>query len=108
MKVLIIDDEEDIRRIATLSLVKVGGVDVVDSGSGEDGITKAEREKPDVILLDVMMPNIDGPSTLARLRENPSTSDIPVIFLTAKAMVQEVEKLKGLGAKGVLTKPFDP
>lgn len=108
MKVLIIDDEDDIRRVATLSLVKVGGMEVIGSASGEDGVSKAEQEMPDVILLDVMMPHVDGPSTLAKLRDNPQTANIPVIFLTAKAMTQEVEKLKGLGARGVLTKPFDP
>jgi CheY-like chemotaxis protein len=108
MKVLIIDDEDDIRRVATLSLVKVGGMEVIGSASGEEGVSKAEQEMPDVILLDVMMPHVDGPSTLAKLRDNPQTANIPVIFLTAKAMTQEVEKLKRLGARGVLTKPFDP
>lgn len=108
MKVLIIDDEDDIRRVATLSLVKVGGMEVIGSASGEEGVCKAEQEMPDVILLDVMMPHVDGPSTLAKLRDNPQTANIPVIFLTAKAMTQEVEKLKRLGARGVLTKPFDP
>jgi two-component system, OmpR family, response regulator len=67
-----------------------------------------QNEAPDVVLLDVMMPGLDGPSTLARLREDPATSAIPVVFLTAKAIATEVDRLKSLGAAGVLTKPFDP
>jgi CheY-like chemotaxis protein len=108
MKVLIIDDEDDIRMISRLSLGRIGGMDVVEASSGVDGLTKAESEKPDAILLDVMMPLMDGPTMLGKLRENPATSAIPVVFLTAKAMASEIERLKSLGAAGVLTKPFDP
>jgi two-component system, OmpR family, response regulator len=108
MKILIIDDEDDIRRIARLGLGKVGKMDVVEANSGPDGVRKAEEEKPDAILLDVMMPVMDGPSTLAALKDNPATAGIPIIFLTAKAMASEIERLKKLGALGVITKPFDP
>jgi len=108
MKILVIDDEEDIRRIARLSLGKVGRMEVVDAASGADGVRRAEEERPDAILLDVMMPDLDGPSTFAALQMSPRASRIPVIFLTAKAMAAEVDRLKGLGARGVLTKPFDP
>jgi two-component system OmpR family response regulator len=108
MKILIIDDEDDIRGIARLSLAKVGKMDVVDARSGLEGLKKAVAEKPDVILLDVMMPGLDGPATLSALRTNEATASIPVIFLTAKVMTAEVERLKGFGARGVLTKPFDP
>jgi len=108
MKVLIIDDEEDTRSIASMSLSILGGVDVVEAEGGQDGINKAQQERPDVILLDMMMPIMDGPATLEALHTNPATQDIPVIFLTAKAMTTEIEKLKRMGAKGVLTKPFDP
>lgn len=108
MKILIIDDEDDIRRIARLSLGRVGGMDVVEANCGAEGIDKAVEEHPDAILLDVMMPEMDGPATLAALRENAETSGIPVIFLTAKALSTEVERLKSIGATGVLTKPFDP
>jgi CheY-like chemotaxis protein len=108
MKVLIIDDEEDIRRIARLSLVGVGGMEVVEAGSGADGVRKAAAEKPDAVLLDMMMPVMDGPATLAALRGDPRTAAIPVVFLTAKALSAEVKRLKALGARGVLTKPFDP
>lgn len=107
MKVLLIDDDEDIRRIAWLVLERVGGMAVSQASGGAEGLRKAVAEKPDVILLDVMMPGMDGPDTLAALRENPTTADIPVIFLTAKVLASEIERLKSLGTAGVLTKPFD-
>jgi CheY-like chemotaxis protein len=108
MKILIVDDESDIRRIARLSLAKVGGMQVVEAANGPDAVARAEAERPDAILLDVMMPGLDGPATLAQLRSRAATQAIPVIFLTAKAMASEVERLKALGAAAVLTKPFDP
>jgi CheY-like chemotaxis protein len=108
MKILIIDDEDDIRRISRLALERVGGMQVRDAASGIEGIAKAIAETPDAILLDVMMPEHDGPETLGLLRADPRTARIPVIFLTAKAMASEVERLRALGANGVLTKPFDP
>lgn len=108
MKVLIIDDEEDTRSIASMSLSILGGLDVIEAESGNEGISKAEQERPDVILLDMMMPVMDGSQTLVALQSNAGTKDIPVIFLTAKAMSSEIEKLKRMGAIGVLTKPFDP
>jgi CheY-like chemotaxis protein len=108
MKVLLIDDEPDIRRVARLGLTRVGGMEVVEASSGAEGLVKAREERPDAVLLDVMMPGLDGPSTLARLREDPATAGVPVVFLTAKAMAAEVDRLKALGAAGVLTKPFDP
>ena len=108
MKILIIDDEDDIRSISRLALGRVGGMDVTDASSGKDGIAKAVAEAPDAILLDVMMPEQDGPATLLLLKADPRTAGIPVIFLTAKAMASELERLRALGAAGVLTKPFDP
>lgn len=108
MKVLIVDDEPDIRRIARLGLSRVGGMEVVEAANGADGLVRAREDRPDAILLDVMMPGLDGPSTLARLREDPQTASVPVVFLTAKAIAAEVDRLKSLGAAGVLTKPFDP
>ena len=108
MKVLIVDDEPDIRRIAKLGLSRVGGMEVVEAANGAEALVRAKEDKPDAVLLDVMMPGLDGPSTLARLREDPATSGIPVVFLTAKAIAAELERLKSLGAAGVLTKPFDP
>lgn len=108
MKVVIIDDEEDIRSVASMSLGILGGIEVVEADGGKDGIAKAAAEQPDVILLDAMMPDMDGPATLEALRNNPDTAKIPVIFLTAKAIRSEVDKLRELGAAGVLSKPFDP
>lgn len=108
MKILIIDDEEDVRRIARLGLIKIGKMDVVDATNGQEGFEKAASEQPDAILLDVMMPDMDGPETFVKIRENPATAHIPIIFLTAKSMASEIERLKSLGAAGVLNKPFDP
>jgi CheY-like chemotaxis protein len=108
MKVLVVDDEDDIRHVARLALGRVGGMEVVDTGRSEDAVDLAARESPDVILLDVMMPGRDGPATLAALRADARTTAIPVVFLTAKAMPDEIERLRALGAAGVLTKPFDP
>jgi CheY-like chemotaxis protein len=106
--VLIIDDEADIRRVAHLSLARIGGMDVLDASSGIEGAAKAAAEAPDAILLDVMMPGLDGPATLHALRADPRTADIPVVFLTAKAMPDEVARLLAMGVRGVLNKPFDP
>jgi CheY-like chemotaxis protein len=108
MKVLIIDDEEDTRSIASMSLSILGGVDVVEAEGGLEGIAKAEQDRPDVILLDMMMPVMDGIATLGELQKNALTNDIPVIFLTAKAMSSEIDRLIRMGAIAVLTKPFDP
>ena len=108
MKILVIDDDADIRFIAALSLRSVGEMEVVEAAGGLDGLRKAEAAKPDVILLDMMMPVMDGSQTLAALRANPATATIPVIFLTAKTVVAEVQRMKALGAAGVLIKPFNP
>jgi CheY-like chemotaxis protein len=107
-KIMMVDDEPHIRRIGELSLKNVGRWQVVLAGSGKEAVDLARRERPDVILLDVMMPGMDGPATLAELREGQDTASIPVIFLTAKAQRHEVERYRALGAAGVLTKPFDP
>jgi CheY-like chemotaxis protein len=108
MKILIIDDEEDMRSIASMSLGLLGGAEVVEAASGPEGLRKAAEELPDVIILDLIMPDMDGAQTLANLRKNPRTEAIPVIFLTIKGMFEEFDKLKSLGALAVLTKPFDP
>ena len=108
MKVLIIDDDADIRSIVRLSLGRLGGMEVVEAAGGAEGLRQAQDEKPDAILLDMMMPAMDGPATLAALRAQPATATTPVIFLTAKAMRAEIDRLRDLGAAGVLIKPFDP
>lgn len=108
MKILVIEDDDVIRGIICTTLSQMGDMEVVDANKGELGIQKALSEKPDAILLDVMMPVMDGVSTMNALRNEADTKDIPIIFLTAKAMKSEVQRLKDLGAAGVLTKPFDP
>jgi two-component system, OmpR family, response regulator len=107
-KVLLVDDEPDIRRIAHISLQRVGKLAVVLATSGLQALELAAAERPDVVLLDVMMPELDGPSTFQRLRSDPATARIPVIFMTAKAQKHEVEGFLALGAAGVIPKPFDP
>ncbi len=108
MKVLVIEDEDDIREVACMCLSDDDTLEVIDAGSGAEGVRKATDEQPDVILMDVMMPEMDGKQTFAAIRGNPATSTIPIIFLTAKAMTSEVSELRALGAKGILVKPFDP
>lgn len=108
MKVLIIDDEEDIRIVAHLSLGRVGGMTVLEAPNGEEGIRRARAEQPDFILLDMMMPGMDGAATFAALQAAPETASIPVVFMTAKGMASEVARLTGLGARGVVLKPFNP
>ncbi|KFA91360.1 MULTISPECIES: response regulator [Archangium] len=107
-KVLLVDDEDDIRTIGQLSLGRVGGWQTVLAASGAEAVAKAAAEQPDLILLDVMMPGMDGPTTLGQLRAQPSTAKTPVIFMTAKIQKQEVARYLELGAVGVIGKPFDP
>jgi CheY-like chemotaxis protein len=106
--ILLIDDEDDIREVASMSLETVAGWRVTCARSGEEGVKLAERTEPDAILLDVMMPDQDGPQTLRLLRQNGKTKNIPVLFLTAKVQAIERQRLKDLGASGTLAKPFDP
>ena len=108
MKVLIIDDEEDTRSICSMSLGLIDGAEVFEAASGKEGIAKAADYSPDVIILDLLMPEMDGAETLRGLRKNPDTAKIPVIFLTTKGMFSEFDSLKSLGALAVLAKPFDP
>jgi CheY-like chemotaxis protein len=107
-RVLIIDDEEDIRAVAALSLETVAGWEVAMASSGAQGVARAESLQPDAILLDVMMPGMDGRATFAALKKNPQTTKIPVVLLTAKAQQGERQQLAALGVAGVLVKPFDP
>lgn len=106
--ILLVDDEDDIREVAALSLEAVGGWRVSSASDGASGVVMARAERPDAILLDVMMPGLDGPATVARLREDPLTRDIPVILLTAKAQTSDRLRFAALGVAGTLTKPFDP
>ncbi|MGD0911096.1 MAG: response regulator [Terracidiphilus sp.] len=107
-KILIIDDEDDIREVAALSLESVAGWEVVTAGSGAQGLARAAEHKPDAILLDVMMPGMDGPTTFRELRKNPVTAKIPVLLLTAKVQSTDQRRFADLGVEAVLFKPFDP
>ena len=106
--VLLIDDESAIREVTALSLQTVGGWRVSRASSGAAGVAMACADPPDAILLDVMMPELDGPATLRRLRADLRTRSIPVIFLTARAHSADRRAFATLGAAGTLTKPFDP
>ncbi|MBN1208559.1 MAG: response regulator [Myxococcaceae bacterium] len=107
-KVLLVDDEEDIRTVGRLSLSRVGGWETVLASSGAEALSRAAAEQPDLILLDVMMPGMDGPTTFAQLRAQEATARTPIIFMTAKIQKQEVARYLELGAVGVIGKPFDP
>ena len=106
--VLLVDDEPDIRLIGEISLTRVGGFDVRVAASGEEALALVREAHPDVVLLDVMMPGMDGPTVLRLLRDDPSTRGIPVVFVTGKVQRHEVLEYLELGASGVLSKPFDP
>jgi CheY-like chemotaxis protein len=107
-RILIIDDEDDIREVAALSLETVAGWDVAVASSGPQGIIRAAEYHPDAILLDVMMPGMDGPTTFRELRKNPVTARIPVLLLTAKVQSTDQRRFADLGVEAVLLKPFDP
>jgi len=107
-KILIIDDEEDIREVAALSLETVAGWTVVTANSGAQGLARAIEHQPDAVLLDVMMPGMDGPSTFRELRKNPLTASIPVLLLTAKVQASDQRRFADLGVRAILFKPFDP
>lgn len=107
-RILVIDDEDDIREVAQLCLETVGGWDVIAAASGSEGLLLAASLTPDAILLDVMMPDMDGPTTFKKLQADPSTQNIPVILLTAKVQASEQRRFAELGVKAVFVKPFDP
>jgi CheY-like chemotaxis protein len=107
-KILYVDDEADIREIATLSLGLEPGFEIRSCGSGEEALQIFEEWRPDLVMLDVMMPDLDGPETLARLRSTPGGEAVPVIFITARAQQQQVDRFIALGAIGVIPKPFNP
>lgn len=107
-RILLVDDEPDIQEVARTALEIVGGFTVITAGSGEQALELALSEQFDLVLLDVMMPDMDGPQVLARLKQNAKTRDLPVVFLTAKVQSHEVQEYLRLGAADVLSKPFDP
>ncbi len=106
-RVLIIDDEESIQLVVQFGLKLSVGWDVLVASSGPEGILRAQSEHPDMILLDVMMPEMDGLTTFRELQQNVETRSIPVIFLTAKAQASEKRLFNDTGVNGVITKPFN-
>ncbi len=107
-KILLVDDEPDIREVAKLSLEMVGGLEVETCVNGAEALRRVAEIAPDLILLDVMMPEMDGPQTLEAMKAAGLVDSIPVVFMTAKVQSTEVATYKELGAVDVIPKPFDP
>ncbi|MDH3335307.1 MAG: response regulator [Rhodospirillaceae bacterium] len=107
-KILYIEDDPDIQTVARMALEMVGGYTLEVCSSGDEAIAKGADFGPDLILLDVMMPGMDGPTTLANLREIPQLQKTTAVFMTAKVMPSDVQRYKDLGAADVIPKPFDP
>ena len=107
-RVLCVEDDPDIQLVVRLALEHVGGLTIKVCASGEDAVRDAETFAPQMILLDVMMPGMDGPGTLEALRARAALADVPVAFMTAKVQPEELAQLKSLGACEVIAKPFDP
>lgn len=107
-KILYVEDEPDIQMVARVALENVGGFELMICSSGKEAIEKALAFNPDLFLLDVMMPEMDGPTTLKELRKIPQLAKTPVMFMTAKVQPQEVNFLESLNIAHVIAKPFDP
>ncbi|MDD3014524.1 MAG: response regulator [Candidatus Gastranaerophilales bacterium] len=107
-KILLAEDEPDIQRVVEFALKDIGNFELKICNSGIEALKAAPEYNPDLILLDVMMPEMDGPTTLLNLRKNPATMSTPVVFMTAKVQTNEVLHYKKLGATDVIMKPFDP
>jgi CheY-like chemotaxis protein len=105
---LVVDDEADLRDVIQLAFEIAGGWTVLTAASGMDALHVAPVAQPDVVLLDVMMPGLDGPTTLARLRSDPRTALVPVVLLTAKAQTEDLTALREKGVCAIIAKPFDP
>jgi CheY-like chemotaxis protein len=107
-KILYVEDEPDIRLIAVMALESLGGFTLESCETGREAVAKATEFSPDLLLLDVMMPGMDGPTTLLALRNLPGLADTPAVFMTAKVQSQEIDEYLELGAVDVIAKPFDP
>jgi len=107
-RILYVDDENDLREVAQMSLELDPELEVCACSSGAKALAELPGWRPDLVLLDVMMPEMDGPSTLQRIRDMPEGRDLPIVFITARAGDNDAAKLMALGAAGVITKPFDP
>jgi two-component system, OmpR family, response regulator len=107
-KILLVDDDPNIQMIAQMGLEDRPEWKVTLASSGMEALEKFALEKPDLVLLDMMMPGMDGVTTLSKIKEQPENSHIPVIFMTAKVQNHEIEKYLTTGVAGIITKPFDP
>ena len=107
-RILYVDDDDDIREIALMALELASEFEVRACASGQEALREAAAWRPDLILLDVMMPEMDGPETLRRLAASQETAAIPVVFITARTQTHEVQRYLEIGAVGIIAKPFDP
>ena len=107
-KILYAEDEEDIRAVAQIALEDIGGFVIKYCVNGEEVLKASESFIPDLLLLDVMMPGKDGPTTLQELRKLPTFASVPAVFMTAKIQAQEIQEYKAMGVLDVIAKPFDP
>ncbi len=107
-KILMVEDDPDIQAVASLALEAVGGFEVVVCSGGQEALERVDDFAPDLVVLDVMMPGMDGPTVLQHLRTRAATAHLPVVFMTAKAQAHEIAAYKSLGALDVVTKPFSP
>lgn len=106
--ILCIDDETDILEVARMCLETVGGYQVSICSSGAEAVAKVDGIKPDLIMIDVMMPGMDGPATMIELKKNPALAKTPIVFMTARIQPTEIREYLVMGASAVLPKPFDP
>lgn len=107
-RILFVEDDPDIQTVAKMALEAIGGFTVLACGSGSEALTRLDEFAPDLVLLDVMMPGMDGPATLAALRQSQTGRELPVVFMTARVQAQEVAAYREMGAEDVIAKPFDP
>jgi len=106
-RILFVEDDPDIQVVATMALESLGGFTVLACGSGGEALSRFDEFAPELVLLDVMMPGMDGPATLAALRRLPS-GGVPVVFMTARVQTHEIANYREMGAVDVIAKPFDP
>lgn len=107
-RILLVEDDPDIREIAEMALGTVGGFEVLACGTGGEALRRAAGFAPQLAVVDVMMPGMDGPGLMAALRERPDTKTLPMVFMTAKVQPEEMARWRSLGAADIVAKPFDP
>lgn len=108
MDILFVEDDADIRLLASIALVEIGGFSVTEAENGREALSYLNTHRPDLILMDMMMPELDGMSTLKSIKAMPNLAKIPVIFMTARVQPDEIKNYIASGALGVIIKPFDP